>query len=431
MTQSDSNDVVITGVGILSPIGIGVDAFRAGLAAGVPGFRRTELLSYISSPDCVCGEIRDFNDGTARKTYLRPLRKNIKLMCREIQLGVAASLQAVDHAGLTEDAYDPERVGVSFGANLMSTPPEVLSQGVKRCLTASGEFQYDRWGEDGIGGMEPLWLLRYLPNMPGCHIGIALNIRGPNNSITHDEASGCLAIAEAVGAIRRGRTDVMITGVTGTRLHNIKTAQSLKWDVLAEGPPESRCRPLDSTRRGEVVAESSCALVLESRQHAEKRAAAILGTVLGCGAACMLSSDGKPDEQKAVERAAAYALRNAGVPASQLGHVNMSASGNPRRDSFEAQAVRSVLDDRADVTPVTAPKSYLGSAASGSSLAEVAASLLTLQDGQIIRTLNCRTPDPLSPRNVVSGDNQPTNNRLFLKTSVTRMGQASAVVIHA
>ena len=431
MTQSGPNDIVITGVGILSPIGIGVEAFQAGLAAGVPGFRPTERLSYISSPDCVCGEISEFTDSTARKIYLRPLRKSVKLMCREIQLGVAAALQAMEHAELAEGMYDPERVGVSFGANLMSSPPEVLAGGVTKCLTDSGEFRYDRWGQDGIRGMEPLWLLCYLPNMPGCHIGIALNARGPNNSITHDEASGILAIAEAAGAIERGRADVMLTGVTGTRLHNIKTAQSLKWDFLAHGPAESRCRPLDSTRTGEVVAESSCTLVLESRRHAEKRAAGILGTVLGCGTACVLSRDGTPNEQKAVQQAAALALRRAGVTADQLGHVNMCASGNPRRDQLEAQAIRSILGDQADVTPVTAPKSYLGSAASGSSLAELAASLLTLRDGQIIRTLNCETPDPLVPQNVVSGANQPTDNRLFLKTSVTRMGQATAVIIRA
>jgi 3-oxoacyl-[acyl-carrier-protein] synthase II len=431
MTQKGSNEVVITGVGILSPIGIGVEAFREGLAAGVPGFRRSDRLTYISSPDCICGEIADFNDSTARKVHLRPLRKSVKLMCRDIQLGVAAALQAMEDAGLAEGSYAPERIGVSFGANLMSSPPDVLAGGVRKCLTDAGEFDFNKWGQDGIRGMEPLWLLCYLPNMPGCHIGIALNAQGPNNSITHDEASGILAINEAAGIIRRGRADVMLTGVTGTRLHNVKTAQTAKWDVLADGPAESRCRPLDVARRGEVVAETSCTLILESREHAEKRGAKILGEVISCGTSCVQSAAGKADEQKAVEQAAASALRKAGIAAAELGHVNVCASGHPTRDLFEAQAIRNILGDLADVTPVTAPKSYIGSAASGSSLAEIAASLLTLQDGQIIRTLNCETPDPLALQNVVSGQNELTDNRLFLKTSVTRMGQASAVIVRA
>ncbi|MCH2212464.1 MAG: beta-ketoacyl-[acyl-carrier-protein] synthase family protein [Fuerstiella sp.] len=416
---------------MFSPIGTGADRFKAGLAAGVPGFRRTERLSYISSPDCVCGEVEGFSDATARKKHLRPLRKSVKLMCRDIQLGVAAALQAMENAGLEKGSYAPERTGVSFGANLMSTPPEVLAGGVTKCLNDSGNFDYDLWGTEGLRGMEPLWLLCYLPNMPGCHIGIALDARGPNNSITHDEAAGGLAIGEAMGAIRRGRADIMLTGVTGTRLHNVKTAQSYKWDVLAEGPPESRCRPLDATRNGEVVAEASCTLVLESRAHAEKRGANLLGTVLSCGNSCVQSLNGQPDEQRAVEQAVDSALRAAGMTPDELGHVNLGASGHPKRDLFEAQAVRNVLGDRADITPVTAPKSYIGSAASGSSLTELAASLLTLQDGEIIRTLNCGNPDPLSPQNVVSEQNQPTSNRVFLKTSVTRMGQASAVLIRA
>ena len=431
MTHSESNDVVITGVGIFSPIGIGVEAFRSGLAAGIPGFGRTERLTYISSPDCVCGEVRGFDHSSARKTYLRPLRKSVKLMCREIQLGVAAALQAMDHAGLSKDSYQSDRIGVSFGANLMSSPPEVLAGGVKNCLTDSSEFVYEKWGQDGIQGMEPLWLLCYLPNMPGCHIGIALDARGPNNSITHDEVSGGLAINEAAGIIRRGRADIMVTGVTGTRLHNVKTAQALKWDGLADGPAESRCRPLDVNRTGEVVAETACTLILESREHAEQRGADILGTILSCGTACVMTPDGTPDEQRAVEQAAHSALNKAGLSAGRLGHVNMSASGNVVRDPLEAQAVRNILGDQADVIPVTAPKSYIGSAGSGSSLAEIAASLLTLQDRQIIRTLNCDTPDPAAPQKVVTGENQSTDNPLFLKTSVTRMGQASAVVIRS
>jgi len=431
MTQLESNDVVITGIGMMSPIGIGVDAFQAGLAAGQPGFKRTELLDFIGTPDCIGGEVTEFTPSTAKKNYLRPLRKSVKLMCREIQLGVAAALQAAEHAGLGSGDFAPERAGVSFGANLMSNPPQVLAGGVGKCLDTDGRYDFDEWGQEGIRGMEPLWLLCYLPNMPGCHIGIALDARGPNNSITHDEASGGLAIAEAAGILRRGRADIMMAGVTGTRLHNVKACQATKWDVLATGPADTRCRPLDAARSGEVVSELACTLVLETRKHAEGRGASILGTLMGTGASCVVTSDGTADEQQAVERAATNALKKAGIPAAELGHVNVGASGHPERDLFEAKAIRNVLGDQVDNIPVTAPKSFFGSAASGSSLAEVAASLLTLQQGQIIQSLNCDTPDPECPLNVVTGENLSTDNRVFLKTSVTRMGQASALVIRA
>ncbi len=434
MSQSYSDDIVITGIGLMSCIGIGEDAFWESVKAGQCGFRRAEHLSYVGTPDCVGGEVTDFTDKSAKKVHLsqKHVKKQIKVMCREIQLGVASALQAVEHAGIEPGSVPAERMGVDFGANLMSSPPEVLlDAGVAAMADGSG-FRYDRWGncgEDRFKGMEPLWLLRYLPNMPGCHIGIAVDARGPNNSITHDEASGGLVLSEAANIIRRGRADVMITGTTGTRLHAVKSCQHKLWDTLAEGPVAERCRPLDKNRCGEVVAESACTFILESRSHAEARGATILATLLSTAASCVLDSDGTANEQLAIERAATAALQRAGISAADLGHVNMSASGHLTRDRYESRAIHSILANGADSVPVTAPKSYLGSAGSGSGLSEMAVSILGLKHGVVPRTLNFRTPDEDTPLNVVADEHLVTDNKLFLKTSVTRMGQSSAVVI--
>ncbi|MEQ9409215.1 MAG: beta-ketoacyl synthase N-terminal-like domain-containing protein [Fuerstiella sp.] len=432
--SSSSDQIVITGIGIMSPIGTGVNQAWESLSAGQCGFRRVEHLHFIGTPDCVGGEVAGFNEQTARKEHLKAVRKQVKVMCREIQLGVASALQAVEHSGLDTNTVSPERIGVDFGANLMSSPPDVLVDAAHASVGDDNHFCYQKWGlsEEGrFKGMEPLWLLRYLPNMPGCHIGIAVDARGPNNSLTQDEASGGLVIAEAANILRRGRADVMITGTTGTRLHAVKACQHDKWDVLAKGPADQRCRPLDRSRNGEVVAEASCTLILETRKHAEARGATIYGTVLGTGASCVATSDGQANEQQAVEQAARMAMGNAGVAASDLGHVNMCASGHPVRDAFEARAVRHLLGSQADTTPVTAMKSYLGSAGSGSALTEIAVSLLALHHGLIPKTLNFNQTDDDCGLNVVSEEHLQTDNKLFLKTSVTRMGQSSAVVISA
>jgi 3-oxoacyl-[acyl-carrier-protein] synthase II len=407
MSNSSARDVVITGIGLVSPLGIGRDAFWSNLSEGR-------------------------NDETAKKQHLKSVRKNLKVMCREIQLGVASALQAMEDAGLQAGSVAPDRIGVDFGANLMSTPPDALLDAVvKASDRSSGKpvFVYDKWGGGRFDGMEPLWLLRYLPNMPGCHIGIALDARGPNNSITHDEASGGLVIAEAANSIRRNRADVMITGVTGTRIHTVKACHSYHWDVLADGPAETRVRPFDNNRSGEALSEAACTLILEAREHAEARGAKILGTLLGCGASTVVSRDGHPDEATAIYQAASAAMARSGVSAEDLGHVNACASGHPRRDRYEAEGLRRVLGSRADSVPVTAIKSYTGSAGSGSALCEVAASLLALQHGVVPKTLNFSTPDSESPLNVIHGEHLTTSNGLFLKTSVTRMGQASAVVV--
>lgn len=167
--------------------------------------------------------------------------------------------------------------------------------------------------------------------------------------------------------------DVMVTGVTGTRLQTAKACQYSKWDILADGPAETCCRPFDRDRTGEVLAEASCTLILEAREHAEARGAKILGTVLGCGASTVSGRDGTPDEAAAVYQAAFAAASKAGISAEEIGHVNASASGHPLRDQMEAAGIRRFLGGAADRVPVTAIKSYMGSSGSGAGLCEIAA----------------------------------------------------------
>lgn len=432
MSNSSARDVVITGIGIVSPLGIGRSAFWSSIQSGRTGLKRVELSSYVGTPDCIGGEVSDFTDETAKKEHLKTVRKSLKVMCREIQMGVASALQAMDDAGLPTGSVAPDRIGVDFGANLMSTPPEGLLDAAIKASELSGDsrrFVYDMWGAGRFDGMEPLWLLRYLPNMPGCHIGIALDARGPNNSITHDEASGGLVIAEACNSIRRNRADVMVTGSTGTRLHTVKVCHSNHWDKLADGPAESRVRPFDRSRNGEALAEAACTLILEAREHAEARGAKILGTILGSGSSTVAAKDGTVDEAAAIALASSAAISRSGLSPDEIGHINACGSGNPVRDQLEAAGLHRVFGARASSVPVTAVKSYMGSAGSGSALCELAASLLSLQHGLIPKTLNFSTPDATNALNVVHGEHQSAPNGLFLKTSVTRVGQASAVVV--
>lgn len=432
MSNESSREVVITGIGVFSPIGIGREAFTAALREGRNGIGPVELHGFVPGPSGIGGEVSDFNDTTAKKEHLHSLRKSLKVMCREIQMGVASALQAMSDAGLAPGDVPAQRIGCDFGANLMSSPPEVLEASALRSRsmrTGNLAFDFNAWGQTGMRGLEPLWLLKYLPNMPGCHIGIALEAFGPNNSITHDEASGGLVIAEACNAIRRDRADVMVAGVVGTRLHPVKSAMYSLLDPLAAGPAETCLRPFDRDRSGEVLAEGACSLILEERGHAEARGAQILGTVLGCGASSVAARNGVADEGRAIVLAASAALERAGLTVADMGHINACASGHPDRDRHQAEGLCALLGDAVSEVPVTAVKSYYGSAGSGSSLIELAASLLCLKDGQIPRTLNFQNADEETPLSVAHGTATEARNGLFLKTSVTRMGQASAVVV--
>lgn len=424
---------MITGIGVFSPIGIGVDAFWDNLAAGRSGIHKVSLFPGFASPDQVGGAVTEFTEETAKKVYLKDHRKNLKAMCREIQLGVASATQALAHAGIDLDKIDHERLGVEFGANLMLSAPDILSGPVEACSQREGHtFEYTDWGPLGFPRMEPLWLLRYLPNMPACHISIGSDARGPSNSLTLDDASGNAVIGEACRIIDRGAADVMITGVTGTTMHPIKTMHLALFRDLATTPPEPerRCRPFDLHHSGRVVAEGTCTLILESRQHAEARGAKLWGRILGTGMATVTDAAGMADYRKALAGAMKAALRSADLEPSQIGHINAHGLSVPEVDIFESQAIHDVFGpELGDKVPVTALKSFLGNSGAGSGLQELAGSIVGLSRGVIPFTLNYETPDPKCPLSVVAKEPRRATNKIVLNMNVTRIGQASAAII--
>ena len=428
--RDSERQVVITGIGVVSPIGIGKDAFWNGIRTGTSGVRHTQFLCGSPPSSRIAAEVRDFNPSTFTKT--REQKKALRVMCREIQLGFAAASLALDDAGIKDGDLDPDRLGVEFGANLMLSPPEDLCEANFACCDpTTHDFQYDRWGDLGLGTMFPLWLLKFLPNMPACHIGIAADARGPNNSVTLDEASSNLVIGEALRVIARGHADVMITGSTGTRVHAVKSIHAVLWDKLdmSEEGPETACRPFDRSRTGQVIGEGSAVMILEDAGHARNRGANVYGRILGAGSSCVCSKEERGDTRRSLGLAMRAALKDAGVSPQDIGHINAHGLATPESDLHEAQAIHDVFGDYASKVPVTALKSYLGNSAAGCGSLELVGSLLAVNHGVIPHTLNYRNPDPDCGLNIVAGSALPTENRIFLKINVTRMGQASAVVV--
>jgi 3-oxoacyl-[acyl-carrier-protein] synthase II len=429
-------DVVITGMGVVSPLGLDLETFWQAVAAGRSGIKSTRLFPGIAAPDQVGGAVEEFTEEAARKVYLKEHRKNLKAMCREIQLGVASAMMALAHSKLDLSTIDHTRLGVEFGANLMLSAPDILNA---PCAASSDpathDFHAEWWGENGLPKMEPLWLLRYLPNMPACHISIVADARGPSNSLTLDDASGNTVIGESQRILLRNAADVMITGSTGTQFHPIKTLHLALWQDLAQTPaePARRARPFDKDRSGRVVAEGACSFILEDRKHAEARGAKIWGRILGTGGATVTERTGEPKFREALAGAMRVALKNAGVAPEEIGHVNAHGLGTKDVDLAEALAIHDVFgSDLGRRVPVTAMKSLLGNSGAGSGTLELAASLLGLQHGVIPPTINYDTPDPaLPPLNIVTGQPRPAANKVVLNVNVSRIGQASASVVEA
>ena len=423
--------VVITGLGIVSPLGIGIESFEAGLKSGKSGIAPISLISHSAAPGNVGAEVKELTDETAKSTWLKGQRKSFKVYSRDIQLGVLAAILGIEHSGLKVEELNHERIGVEFGSNQMYSPPENLQSGADAAADENHIFHFDRWGQTGLFAMEPLWLLKFLPNMPSCHISILADARGPSNSLTLAEASGNASIGEAIRIMRRNQADVMITGATGTRTVSIKSIHSRLQDELADhpgDPPETWSRPFDATRNGQVLGEGACSVILETEAFATARGATIYGSILGTGSSCVIDKQGRPNFQLAFFNAAKAAFRDAGVTADDIGHINAFGLSTVRCDAEEAAAIHDLFGARAEQIPVTAFKSQLGNSGAGSGPLELAASLLGLRAGVVFPTLNYRTPGPACRLNIVHGAPVPVSNKLFLKLSVTDIGQATALI---
>lgn len=428
-SQKPQRRIAITGIGVFSPIGIGREEFWENLSAGRSGIAPTIHYHCTATPGGIGGEVKAFTEESAKKDSLKSQRKSIKVMSRETQLGTAAAVQALEDSGLNLDQVDHERLGVEYGANLMFFSPDSMTDSCGACTAPSGEFEFQKWGSAGLGAMEPLWMLKYLPNMPACHIAIFTDARGPNNSVTLDEASPGVALTEALNIMERGAADIMLTGGTGTRIHSVRAIHARLIDDLGydELDPSASSKPFDENRNGQVVSEGAACLVLEEESHAKARGATIWGYLLGGASSCVANPQGEPDFKQAVLNAARGALRRAGLTIADIGHINAHGIATLEGDKAEAEALRELMNSN-DI-PVTALKGYTGNAGAASGYLEIIASLLSLQHGTIPRTLNCAHPDPGLGLHVVNTSGVVPRNKRFLKVNFTRAGQASAVVI--
>ncbi len=421
---------VVTGLGMVSPIGIGKSAFIENLRAGRSGISLITLFKGVAVPGGMGGEVKDFTDESAKKIWLKDQRKWIKVMCREIAMGAASATLALTDSGLDLEHLEHHRLGVEFGANLMFFMPDSLADAGRACETSEGEFQPAEWGTTGLDKMEPLWLLKYLPNMPACHIAIQADARGPSNSLTMDEASGNAALSEALSVLRRGAADAMIVGTTGTRIHPTKAIHAIQWDQVGydASNPSLSCKPFDTHRTGQVIGEGSATLILETPEYAAARGAHVYGRILAGASSCVTDRLGNPLKQKALVNAMRIALKQAGLRPDEIGHINAQGLGCRVDDQVEADAIHEVFGELASKIPVTAYKGYYGNAgASGGSL-DLVATLVSLADGVLYPALGCDIPDPSCRLNVVCGEPLKITNKTFLKLSVTRRGQASVIV---
>jgi 3-oxoacyl-[acyl-carrier-protein] synthase II len=419
-----SRRVVISGIGIISPIGLDAETYWRSLEEGRSGVRAIRTFDSSGLPVRFAGEISEFD---AKNFVEKKDRKNLRVMARTIQLAVAGAQRALDHGKVDKSKLDPKRFGVEFGAGLIAT--ELMDLAEAAHLSANcqpGRVDLEKWGEQGIPSIQPLWMLKYLPNMLASHVSILHDAQGPNNSITESDVASLLALGEAYRILVRDQADFFLVGGAESKLNPLSLVRQCLFEHLSRRneEPEKACRPFDQGRDGLVLGEGAGVFVVEELEHAQRRGAKIYAEIVGFGAAFdpTLKGDG-------LARALRAALADAGIGPDDVDHVNAHGLATKVSDAWEAHCIRQVFSDGSPAVPVFAPKSYLGNLGAGGSTVELAASVLALERGHVPPTLNYDRPDPDCPVTVLAGQPRPIARPYVIKVNFTQMGQCAALVV--
>jgi len=433
--SSSQRRVVVTGMGIVCPLGNTIAELWGTLSQRRSGVGPLTAVPPDALPVSFAAEASDFQGkiddfGPLEKDVKKAIRKALKVMCRESQMGIASAQLALADAEISSGQLDPTRMGVSFGADYMLTVPEEFTEGVLECLDEEGHFEFSRWATDGMPKMSPLWLLKYLPNMPASHLAIFNDLRGPNNSLTLREAAANVAVGEAYQIILRGSADVMVAGATGTRLHPMKMVHAVQQEELAagNGDPARASRPFDRDRTGMVLGEGAGTVVLEELALAEGRGAKIYGEVVAGASSSVVGRNLVARRDQALANVMRAVLRSSGAAVDEIGHIHAHGLSTRSCDAEEARAIHEVFAARREPLPVVAAKSYFGNLGAGSGMVELIASLLTLQHDRLFPILNYETPDPECPVAAVT-DGATESGSSFVNLSVTPQGQASGLMV--
>ncbi len=437
-----SPEIVITGLGVVSSIGLGVETFWKSLSDGVSGLLPydgycCEELLAAGVPNPYTGAVKELD-----KKRIRP-RKSIKVMARDIQIGVASADYAWESAQLNEKPVAPERQGIVYGAMMLMVDLEEIIPLYKGATKENGEFDQSLFGNK-MEAMYPLWMLKYLPNMTACHIGVANDLRGPSNTLVCGDTGGVCAVIEAMRTIRRGAADVMYAGGCNSSVVPQASTHYEMFPVTNEKSDEKRAyMPFDINRSGLVFGECAGTVVLETRESAEKRGVSVYGTVLGYGEATEAvwnpGMDFAPQKEdvkiqvekftgSCIENAIRLALERAEVKPEDLAFVMANGLGSKFHDQKEAEAIEKTIGS--DV-PVTCVNSATGYGFAGSSAISVVAASTALHKGVVPAIVNSSEPDPACPVKLVMGQpiTIPESKKAAIVISYNYYGQAVALVI--
>jgi len=378
--------VVVTGIGIVSPVGIGTEETWAALLAGKSGVGPITQFDASTYPTRIAAEVKDFDPTKFME------KKEARRNDRFIQFALAAGQMAIEDSGLDMAKEDAERVGCIIGAGL----------GGLRTI----EDEHSVLTEKGVKRVGPFFIPSLIVNLAGGQISLRYGMKGPNFAPVSACATGNHSIGDAMMYIERGMADVMVTGGCEATITPLGIGGFCAARALSErnDAPEKASRPFDKGRDGFVAGEGAGILVVEEYEHARKRGARIYAEVCGYGASADAYHITSPaPEGEGGQRAMRMALRDAGLAPEQVGYVNTHGTSTPQGDIAECQAILRVFGDHAASRKlaVSSTKSMTGHLLGGAGGLEAAVSVLALHRGVLPPTINVEEQDPECALDVV------------------------------
>jgi len=384
--------VVITGIGVINPMGNDVETMWKGLKESRSGVGLISIFDASQMPTRIAAEIRNWDVSHIGESVEAWSKRG-----RHTRFAAGAARQAVDSSGLLNHSFDPTRFGVYLGAGEGSQDFDSFTRMMIAGLETEA-FDLGRFIKSGLTTLNPMQELEQEPNMPAGHMAAMFNAQGPNLNCLTACAASSQAVGEATEIIRRGEADLMLSGGAHSMIHplgvtgfNLLTALS-----TSNEEPTKASRPFDRLRDGFVLGEGAGMVVLEEYEHAKRRGAHIYGEILGFGttADAYRITDIHPEGRGAIA-CMRMALRDAQLNSSDVHYVNAHGTSTSVNDRVETVACKAVFGERAMQTPVSSTKSMMGHLIAAAGVTELIVCLMAIRDHVLPPTINYENPDPV------------------------------------
>jgi 3-oxoacyl-[acyl-carrier-protein] synthase II len=417
--------VVVTGMGVVTPLGTTVPKLWANLKEGKSGVDFTTLFDASNFPTRISAEVRNWT--------LADVGEDANLWekrGRHTKFAIGAARQAVDEAGVL-GTVDPDRFGVYLGAGEGQQDFYNFSQMMIAALK-NGELDLAAFIQEGLKRLDPLLELEQEPNMPAAYMATHFGAEGPNFNCLTACAASSQAVGEATEIIRRGEADVMLSGGAHSMIHPFGVTGFNLLTALSENnaTPQKASRPFDLNRDGFILGEGAAVVVLEDLEHAKKRGAQIHGEILGYGttADAFRITDTHPEGRGAIT-CMKMALRDSQKNPTDIDYINAHGTSTQVNDRVESLAIKEALGpDVAYKVPVSSTKSMTGHLIAAAGATELIISLLAIRDGVLPPTINYETPDPLCDLDYVPNAARDKKVKTILSNSFGFGGQNIALI---